>query len=505
MISSRKKRRLFVLIKSIISIAIIIFVFYPPSPYVFINYKLSDCDGCHPIELPAFPQDSTITQSSVVEQKNIIPKIGILRGDNYINIDFSNRNGVWLYFTPDIKYVTDSLEAQERHSRYMDSLRKKNTFMGTGTMRGNNYFKTNFKHIKLNGISNININGNDITISPTIDNIRYNITSIINTKKITLSTKSFTLDQFTSKNSAFFGGGNFKVIGGSLKNSNVINSDTLNISSTKIDSCNLVAKFASLSYLKIHSNNTLTFGDNAELTNIEGEGKLSLKSNASLTKEMQMSIDTFRKRYANVDFVLRNKLKPSTAKLSNIDISLIDFDSDKIKIEIDTTSNNKMVNQMYIDLINRFKDNEKERQIYDIEYHRYLRKTSNSFLFKLKDRLWEQWSRYGYDTENIYRILWLALLFFFSVNYLFFPYLLRFGYPVSNFYMTYIKTRRYKIFKRIFVDAYFSFVYTLLLFWLFRIELNNLKVNKPAIFLWIVVQHLVSLILLTLALKELIL
>lgn len=501
----------FVSIKMLISVSLLFLSLYR-EPYV-IEYHIQDASCCAP-QLP--PESGPSTNKSKLESntkhqvqdqhsdiKTIAPNIG--KADGHVNVDFTGLNGIWLYFAPELEYVIDSHVASTKYYHRLDSLIKLHVPVSLAAPRPD--FKEDFKKVLIGNADTFILTNKygPLSTSTGSSNIPYYLKNLIPDKKLFLFTKSFTLGQCQIFNSKISGRiGTLQLSAGSLKNTYIAGVDSIAAESVELDSCSLQSSYCNLNYVTTKSISQIEFSRDAYLNNISGTGMLALKSNASISVETEEMIESYKQRYGSTDRI-SHLMKPSKIKLSNTSMSLIGFNPEQILISIDTTPSNRMIDEMFIQLINRFKDNDRERRFYDVSYHHYLRNKRNNFWFTIQDELWEQWDDYGYDKENVFQILWRSFVFFFSINYFFFSFLMHFGYSVSNFRNTYLRTLHRGLITRLLIDAYLSFIYTLLIFWIFRIELDKLKVDRPLIFLWTVVQHLASLIILTFAVRAIIL
>lgn len=169
------------------------------------------------------------------------------------------------------------------------------------------------------------------------------------------------------------------------------------------------------------------------------------------------------------------------------EISKIHIDYRYFKLGFqDSKTKGKILNYekevIYEKMLENFKRNGQPEsyKLLDIEYQE----------FKIKFRLvrWvlKWWWNYGYNKELVFRNTLILLFIFWSINLCFLPYLVLNVYAVQNIPVYIVG----KFWRRL----WFSFIYTLLIFFSLNIKYDNLKFKERIGSMYILILHIVGLI-----------
>ncbi len=247
----------------------------------------------------------------------------------------------------------------------------------------------------------------------------------------------------------------------------------------------------------LNGQNKIQINATCKLANIRGDGTLEITSAYKPASGLKKGIEEYKQHYGNRTS-FREKLR-SVVTLNNVSISKLKFQPQEIYFVVDSTQDYMSKEKIYAELVDFFKDNEEERKIYDISLRKMRASYEDDWWGYLKDNCHEIWNNYGYENSRIWPITGIIFIILFVINLIFFPILLYDGYEgrEGKFTLLYEKSTTKSLFQRLRFEIVYSFLYTLLLFCVINLDWSKLKIDNLLVTFWVLLQHAVSLLLIT--------
>ena len=288
-------------------------------------------------------------------------------------------------------------------------------------------------------------------------------------------------------NSVFLGNLNkLEIISSTIKNSRLPNTEICSIFSSPLDSvifngANFIFFRDTLSDVDISFNNLI-------LNDITFNGSLKLhgyKSSDIFRTNNQNTFDTVRRAKVIVDY--------------KTDLNRLTFDSREILFVVNPNQsenpdqNSQLIKYTYQNLIKYFYNDAYERKFYDVPFRKIIEKENKSYITSF---FYHHWNYYGYNRDYIWSFSCMVIIFFFCLNLLVYPDIVQYGYTLEPFEKINKELVDLSFLKKLFNQFFYCFLYTIFVFWIFKINYEKIDLHFKKLVIWVIIQHVVGIILL---------
>lgn len=252
--------------------------------------------------------------------------------------------------------------------------------------------------------------------------------------------------------------------------------------------------------------NSILFIDSAKYVILDGYvNNVQVKSNADFTALNHIQVDSssfinFKKVCFISDISGSGKIRisktnesPGELVLGDVDLNYLIISDPGIHLSVDTGLTDQAKINMYKQLIVKYEDLKDLKKEYDIGLQRLNYKISGDHFMP-----WvrESWDNFGYDKSLIFINSIYLMLFFFSINLLCYPKMIRSGYHLKEFATadTRIKAKYSNNWRIEMGTAFYCLVYTFFIFWGLKLNVEKLRVSNIGYTILILVQYFVGIV-----------